>query len=362
VPLLERALGYVYDDGSGSGSPTERDALATFDAVCTKKGWEPVEVERDDDGAGLDDAIGRMARREAQVLVLITGLPYGRRGDKTLYDRARREGWRVYWLSLGVEQGLPPWDRLEEMWTAEVGPLAGVPLPPAHLRRRVSGHNDASMFENDGAVFLRDAAAALRRQGIDFGAARSVLDFGCGPGRLLRHLPGLLPDAELTGVDVDPEPIAWLTANLPRVRAETVPELPPTDLPSGAFDLVIAYSVFSHLDAGRQDAWLEELARVMAPGGIGLITFHGDEAVRLLREHPLLELPPGAESDLESAGIAYWTGASDELPDWYGVALHRPAYLRSHWARWLDVLEVVPGGGQVTQDLAITRRPARRAR
>ena len=360
--MRDRALGYLYVDPLGG--VREADADATLDAVASRKAWDAVGVVADLDGTCLDAALDRMAAGEAEVLVVVDGLPHGRRGDKSMYDRARREGWRFFLLHLGVEQGGPLWDRLEELWTAgrAAAPLARVPMPPPRLRRRVSGNTDASAFEGQAAVFLRDAAAALRRQGADVGAARSVLDFGCGPGRLLRHLVGLLPDAEMTGVDVDPEPIAWLAANLSRARAATVPELPPTELPPDAYDLVIAFSVFTHLDARRQDAWLAELARVTAPGGHALVTVHGDTFVELVRQHPLSEIPAAAAAELTSAGMGYWPGASDELPDWYGVAVHTSAYVRDHWSRWFDVLDVVPGGAQVTHDLVVMRRPARGAR
>jgi len=39
---------------------------------------------------------------------------------------------------------------------------------------------------------------------------------------------------------------------------------------------VIGYSVFTHLTEAMQRQWLEELRRITAPGGLVLVTAHGD--------------------------------------------------------------------------------------
>jgi SAM-dependent methyltransferase len=352
----DRALAYIYFDGSGALS--EAEALGAIQTASAKKGWEAVGVVHDHDGAALDLAVERMSRGEADVLAVLPRLPDGRHGSP-LFDRAEREGWRFALLGRGIEQGVAPWDefRAVEEAARAAEPLTDVPLPPARLRLRVSGHSDAGLFEGMPAVFLRDAAAALRLHGHELGESRSVLDFGCGPGRLLRRLSAQLPDARLVGIDVDAEAVAWVASALPEVRALTVPSLPPTALQAAEFDLVIAFSVFTHLDEDRQDAWLEELARVAAPGGTLLLTVNGDFSIRWHREHPLFNLSPEVETQLESRGMAFSRddGWGREFPDWYHTTFHTPAYISSHWARWFEVLDVIPSGAQVLQDLVVLR-------
>ena len=46
----------------------------------------------------------------------------------------------------------------------------------------------------------------------------------------------------------------------PAANFETVEPFPPTSLPAGSFDLVFAYSVFSHLSEAAATAWVEEAA------------------------------------------------------------------------------------------------------
>ena len=50
---------------------------------------------------------------------------------------------------------------------------------------------------------------------------KRVLDFGCGAGRILRHLPSRAPGAEIWGCDIDRRSVEWLersAAAAPRVR------------------------------------------------------------------------------------------------------------------------------------------------
>ena len=55
------------------------------------------------------------------------------------------------------------------------------------------------------AIWVRD----LIQPHLSAEAAR-VLDWGCGPARLVRHLPGLLPESmSVYGTDYNPATIAW---------------------------------------------------------------------------------------------------------------------------------------------------------
>jgi hypothetical protein len=53
---------------------------------------------------------------------------------------------------------------------------------------------------------------------------------------------------------------------------QLVSPFPPSLLPDATFDLVYAYSVFSHLSEAAHLAWLAEFARVLTPGGLLIAT------------------------------------------------------------------------------------------
>lgn len=144
-------------------------------------------------------------------------------------------------------------------------------LPPPRLRSLVGGSPDAGWFVAAG----RSSAAALRKaaseRGFDFDdPSIAVLDFGCGCGRTSRHW-----QRPVHGTDIHPELVAWCQTHLPGVYVVNDLE-PPTLYSDSSFDLAYAVSVFTHLTVDRQRQWLAEFARIIRPGGLLLLTTHGD--------------------------------------------------------------------------------------
>lgn len=92
----------------------------------------------------------------------------------------------------------------------------------------------------------------------------SVLDVGCGTGRLLRAAAARWPHAMLNGVDPAEGMVTaaqHLTpgATIQRGLAEVLP------LPDTSIDLVVSTMSFHHW--GDQTAGVREIARVLRPGG-----------------------------------------------------------------------------------------------
>ena len=99
-----------------------------------------------------------------------------------------------------------------------------------------------------------------------------VLDVGCGTGLLLRELARRLPAATaLTGVDAASGMVSQARARVGDPRLNFVPGAAER-LPFGdaAFDLVISTTSFDHW--ADQRAGLAECRRVLAPGGLFVLT------------------------------------------------------------------------------------------
>ncbi|MFC4854409.1 class I SAM-dependent methyltransferase [Actinophytocola glycyrrhizae] len=104
------------------------------------------------------------------------------------------------------------------------------------------------------------------------GAARSVLDLAAGTGKLT---DGLLPlGLEVTAVEPDEEMRAELTRRLPTVEAlaGTAEAIP---LAAGSVDAVLVGQAFHWFD---QEAALDEIGRVLRPGGTVGLLWNGEDS------------------------------------------------------------------------------------
>ena len=222
-------------------------------------------------------------------------------------------------------------------------------IPPALLRYRVGESTDPGLFLAIGEHISQDIQAALLRVDRRIADFHSILDFGCGCGRTLRWLTPQFPDARFSGADVDAEAIAWCRAHLPAVDWRVNAAVPPLPFAGHAFDLIYAVSVFTHLPANLQNLWLPELARILRPGGILLLTVHGERASR--------QLDSAAAESLRREGFLFQTSAKLRgiLPEWYHTAFHTREYAVSQVGAHLRVLAYI-AGGMGDQDVIIAER------
>ena len=224
----------------------------------------------------------------------------------------------------------------------------GLPLPPRRLIVRVAGTPDVGWFLESGALAAESVDAALARQGLAFRDLGAVLEFGCGCGRVTRHLRHLR-GVQIAGSDHDRAAIDWCRRNLPFARFDVNGLAPPRVHGSEAFDLVYAFSVLTHLSEPLQVAWVRELVRVLRPGGLLLVSVHGARYEGRLSERERESFQAGrlVVRRPELAGTNLCT------------AFHPEAYVRERLASGLELVEHVPEGasGNPHQDLYLFRRP-----
>ena len=153
------------------------------------------------------------------------------------------------------------------------------PLPCPEDREGYYG-NDHFAYWASGLydwLNLRKAACELHQ------APQRYLDIGCASGRVLRHA-ALDPGVTAWGCDISRRHVDWCNAFLPEnitiFQNTSIPTLP---LESNSFDVVSAYSVFTHIES-FETTWLAELRRILRPGGIAWLTIHSD--------HTLIKMAP----------------------------------------------------------------------
>jgi ubiquinone/menaquinone biosynthesis C-methylase UbiE len=97
-----------------------------------------------------------------------------------------------------------------------------------------------------------------------------VLDLGCGTGTLMLALAKQYPDAALTGVDADPEilKLAAVKTTQLGVNVEYVPGFSDAlPFPDAHFDIAVSTLFFHHLQPEAKRRTVQELRRVLRPGG-----------------------------------------------------------------------------------------------
>jgi SAM-dependent methyltransferase len=155
---------------------------------------------------------------------------------------------------------------------------AVAPVPPAELRR-LGGSPDEPVFLWTGLVDVINFLGIYARRGaLPEGRKPRVLDFGCGIGRLTRFLE-MHDGVEAFGLDANPATVEWCQLNLARVQ--TLLQAGRQKLPfgDGLFDFVYAATLFAEGVPGRMRQCLDEITRVMAPGGLLLAVTYGPTAL-----------------------------------------------------------------------------------
>jgi SAM-dependent methyltransferase len=224
----------------------------------------------------------------------------------------------------------------------------GLPVPPRRLLLTVGGTPDVAWFIGSGRETADGIRRALERRGVDIAQVGTLLDFGCGCGRVIRHWADL-PDTRIVGSDYNARLIAWCRANLPFAHFDQNALAPPLRYDDGEFDVVYALSVFTHLPEDLQQRWMQEFARVVRPGGHLLLTLHGD---RYLERLTADEQAAYRRGEL----VVRWAEVAGSN---LCTAFHPRSYVQARLTGPLDLVEAVDEGaaGQPYQDLYVFQRP-----
>lgn len=222
------------------------------------------------------------------------------------------------------------------------GTADGVPIPPSRLIYLVAGTYDIDWFLKLGEAGARTIRETLARNGVDIAKLSSILDFGCGCGRVIRHFSGL-KGVKVCGSDYNPKLIRWCSRNLTFAEFKVNQLDPPLPYAAQSFDLVYALSVFTHWGHDLQLAWIDEMRRIIRPGGHLLMTTHGESYLPGLGKDEQARFCSGElvvrRQHLAGKNIC--------------TAFYADQYLRKNLTRGCTVVDFVPQGakGNPTQDL-----------
>jgi SAM-dependent methyltransferase len=206
-------------------------------------------------------------------------------------------------------------------------------------------------------------AAAARRHGFAFGDAARVLDFGCSSARHLRVLQAWRPDVAWMGCDPNERAIDWASGALPGIEFFVSPQEPPLDLEAGSLDAVFAISVWSHFAHGAAIRWLDEMQRLVRPGGLLIFTTQGTASLAHYLRHDEIddEYAVSAAEALLVTGHGFLPAFGPdgdfgvESPEW-GMAYLSLEWLAQHTLPHWTLESYEPARIESNQDLIVLRR------
>ena len=224
--------------------------------------------------------------------------------------------------------------------------------PPAHLMIREISTDDFSYYMRTGIQCYKEFWTVICKY-VDPLSIRSMLDWGCGTGRNIHLYSKLSRIHRICGCDVDAEAIAWCLENIKSVEFSVVPLYPPTHYPCNEFDLIISYSVLTHLPCEAQICWLKEMQRILVPGGLFLATLNGEFAlVHWLTGRKAKDALKGGfydyQEDLALDGIV--------PKDYYRDVFQSKEYTLKEYSRYFEILEYIERGAVNFQDLIVMRK------
>lgn len=176
----------------------------------------------------------------------------------------------------------------------------GLRLPPPRNRFCTDDWKDDGFYLSSAKqeVERLRSLAALNEQS-------TLLDIGCGQGRLAIGLQAAMPKLQLyCGIDVSRPSVQWCNLNIAafhpnfrfwhmdiqneRYNPNGLPFKPPVQLPlaDGSFDIAFLYSVFTHMRAADVASYLQDLARVLRPGGRAFFTVYVEDDCDAEAENP----------------------------------------------------------------------------
>jgi SAM-dependent methyltransferase len=164
-------------------------------------------------------------------------------------------------------------------------------MPPVELILEnkighVADSDVAQLFDRYGYGLVRE----IQRDGV-INSKSQILDIGCGLGRLARQLVDFLsPEGFYCGVDVTKSSVDWCRENYdsyPNFKFVHADVFSTTYNPKSktraadyrfpfgdaTFDSIFSTSLFTHLVPADASRYIEEIGRVLAPGGKAWNTF-----------------------------------------------------------------------------------------
>ena len=191
------------------------------------------------------------------------------------FGSASVEEWKNVWLSTERDN--------------VIGGLNFPTIPDQELQLRMHGSDSFNVSMNEAFLFYEFVGRY-----VDFSKTfgKRFLDFGCGWGRISRPFMRDFKLKDMFGFEPDLLFCTIARSLNPYICFISGDFLPDRTLPERQFDVIVGWSIYSHLSEISLAAWLAETARILQKDGLAVFTTWGHRFLERLR----------AEQELLAAG------------------------------------------------------------
>lgn len=214
-------------------------------------------------------------------------------------------------------------------------------FPDVDLQNRIHGTTEALAIQ-EAFQFFQFVKARVGKQHLRPSAR--FLDFGSGWGRMLRPYLRYFDLVNIYAFEPNPIFVTVARSLNPYVTFLTGEFLPNRRIPRHMFDLIVGWSIFSHLSRKSTTLWLKEMSELLNPGGLAVFTTWGSRFIDELST---------TKAKLEAGQEVHWYQHSvlDKVGD--------PAALRKHFDEgrfiWIKYTDDDDYGDTILSQVALQR-------
>lgn len=203
---------------------------------------------------------------------------------------------------------------------------------------------------------------------------KSILDFGCGWGRIIRFFLRDVEPSMLCGCDPVKEMIDLCQQQNKWCQFTKINTKPPTPFLDNSFDLIYGYSVFSHLSEDMHKVCLLELQRILKPGGLLILTTRSrsfiERCADMRKRADLDTLNPGPRSsasafqntaehlaDYDAGRYCFHQLVKEGEWSYWGETAIPKAYILTQWPQSLTLVDYIDDQERSEQNVIIISKP-----
>jgi len=206
-----------------------------------------------------------------------------------------------------------------------------------------------------------------KQQKKSFTKKTKFLDFACGYGRMTRFFMKDIFPGNLYGSDVSNEYISLCKTTF-CIKCKKFKKkcggidvlfninnpFPPLKYENETFDVILAYSLFSHLSEDAHFAWLREFMRILKPNGLIFLTIRQQNFLTDLKQRATADnISDYEKMIIEKFGTnaiqeqfnlgkyiySPYVGAFGSMIDFYGDTIIPNQYIYNEWVKLFDIVE-----------------------